>query len=191
MSLSDNSLASSGRLDDWMRVIVGAAIVALVPMAQNWYSADRAEADRARQAERADAERTRHLRGINELVARVEFDEPPVPADSVIVRAVDLARLYRDDPAVADRAYKLQRVTVSLSHYVVRGNELHWHLGSADVPAVIVFTFSVAPIVHLDRTKAVWIVGTCAGWERDNIPRGLSGYDFRVRVTGCELVKGD
>src|SRR5687768_2149971 len=89
-------LSRRDRLEDWIRVIVGATIVAMVPMAQNWYS-----------AERAEDERTRHLRGLNELKARADLAGPPVPvADAVIVRPSDLARLYRDDPRAADRAYQ-------------------------------------------------------------------------------------
>lgn len=100
------------------------------------------------------------------------------------VRATDLARNYRDRPAVASQAYDGRRVLVALTNPVVRGHELHWHLAGPDVPAVVVCRFEGAVPTP---APVVWIVGTCRGRVDDGAAREFTGYTFHVVIEGCRV----
>ena len=103
--------------------------------------------------------------------------EPPIP-----VRAADLARAYRDDPATARAAYDGRPVLVGLTNPVRRGNSLHWHLAGPDFPAAVVCHFDGPPP---PAAPTVWVAGTCRGAAPDGRDRQFPGYGFRVVVTGC------
>lgn len=108
---------------------------------------------------------------------------PPSPGP-IIVRAPDLARAYRADKSAAELAYTHQRVVVYCHGFVVRGNEIHWHLASNKVPAVVVFRFPQPPMA----TGPVWILGTCSGSFRDGQAREFDGYEFHIVISDCALV---
>lgn len=169
------ALVKRDHIAEWLRTLVGCGVLVLPLLAQQWYSADRAE-----------GERTQQLRGINETRALVELAGPAVPtAEATLVSPADLVRLYRDDPRAADRAYGGRRVTVPVRGGVVRGGEVHWHLGDPANPPVVVFEFAGPP--PGGRPAILWITGTVAGAERDDgaPAREVGGYNFHVRITDC------
>lgn len=118
------------------------------------------------------------------LVLVLGCEQVPPASGPPIVRAPDLARSYRDTPRAADDAYSGQVVLVPLTHYVRRGEELHWHLADAQVPAVVVLVGEFP--AHLPAT--VWVKGTCRGRVHDGHPREFTGYDFHVVLTDCSPV---
>lgn len=109
--------------------------------------------------------------------------QAPAPdKEPLIVRATDLARFYRDDPATASAAYGNQPVRLCLTNPVLRGSELHWHLAGHDNPAVVVCRFAAVPIVP---GQVVWLTGVCRGRVEDGREREFTGYSFHVLVTDC------
>jgi len=110
-------------------------------------------------------------------------DTPPTP---LTVRASDLARFYRDQPATASRAYDGRPVRVALTNPVARGGELHWHVAGPDVPAVVVCRFA-GPVPA--AAPVVWVVGTCRGRTNDGAAREFSGYTFHVVIADCRAAE--
>jgi len=106
------------------------------------------------------------------------------PTEPLGVRPSDLMQSYRDQTSAAQLAYDNVEITVRIRNYVVKGNEIHWHLGTNNYPASIVFVF-------FDPIKAdgsITIRGVCRGRYDDGKPREQAGMTFSVQVTGCQLV---
>lgn len=99
------------------------------------------------------------------------------------VRASDLARFYRERPAVASEAYDGKLVLLALTHPVAVGSELRWQLSNAPgYPPVVVCRFAGAAPAP---APVLWITGTCRGRIDDGQTREFTGYTFHVVIDSC------
>lgn len=108
----------------------------------------------------------------------------PQPIRPPVVRASDLAESFRLAPETARDAYKGQRIIIRMEFYVVRDQEIHWHLGSDKSPAVVVCRIGPVEIPK----GVIWIDGLCEGKITDRAVREIAGYDFHVLISDCRVV---
>lgn len=172
------------RTDAWLRTLVGAGIVVLPLLAQQWLDADRAERGRL-------SDRLSRVRMDHDVLAVVEsaYGPPPPPAGAARVTAASLARLFAEDPATAAQLYAGRRVLVPARGAVRGAGGWGWPVGDPARPSVVRFEFDgPAPSAI---PPGAWIEGTCEGRtdDDDGPARNVAGYGFHVRVTGC-VVKG-
>lgn len=123
---------------------------------------------------------------------------PPNDGEVRIVEALALVRYYRDEPGPAGLAYDTQRVRILVTAYDRGGlpTELRLILryGPNAEENRPVLVLKAAPGESFPDRKAltgeIYIEGVCQGREDDGCDRGVSGYTFKVTLTGCRLVPG-
>lgn len=125
------------------------------------------------------SERAHQATDTNELRALVRANSD-APTDAPIVLPMDLVRTYHERPKIAEKAYTGKRIAVQIRQYVIRGREIHWHLGDVNLPALLVFECDDVP----EPAAILWVTGTCEGITKDGGRREF-GYDFHIRVSGC------
>ncbi len=120
-------------------------------------------------------------------LAMLNSCSPNIPSASepILVRPVDLVRSYRDSRQTADDSYTGQMVLIPVTDGRVRGKELHWHVGSAEKPAMIVFEFAEDPTLP---AGLVWVQGRCRGSIQDAGERELPEYTWHIIIAECRLV---
>ena len=112
---------------------------------------------------------------------------PDAPAPGAVhpVRPADLARDYRDRPAVAGAAYDGVRVVLPIGNCRPRPGGLGWALGAAPASSPVVLLDFAGPVPADPR--GLWAEGTCRGRADDDVRRD-GAYTFTVRVTDCRVV---
>jgi hypothetical protein len=102
------------------------------------------------------------------------------------ITATALAAQFRDDPVGASAAFKGQTVQVLVRRWDATETQILWKIiysNNNDPPTII---FEVPDAKKL--RAPCWIEGRCEGAVKDYRSRGLPGYDFIIRVTGCRVV---
>lgn len=128
---------------------------------------------------------------------------PPPPADPVAVE-VNWSEVYlaydRDkNPLAADAKYKGKRLKLI-------GVKV-WQISRTARGKAYLSTMTILPTArfepepnfffyladeqtagHVKKDGTYTIEGTCRGWERDGVSRGIPGFDWRVEFTGCRVI---
>lgn len=176
------------RVKEWVAKVVnsiaGYVILGIVYTVVQWYMSGLTLAERGRE-----------VRTDNEREARGWLDASPkhtqyIQPGATVVRPIDLARSYRDTTRGAEFAYSGQTVAIPIRDYIVRGREVHWHLGDIRTPAVVVMCLAEGAGVPAaaQNHRILWVTGQCHGRIEDGVEREFPGYGFHVRITHCRAV---
>jgi hypothetical protein len=120
------------------------------------------------------------------LVSMTACLPPVMDGEPREITAADLAAQFRDDPAGAAAAFEGQTVQVLVRRWDATETQILWKViySNNNDPPTIIFDLPDAKKVR----PPCWIEGRCEGVVKDARSRGLPGYGFTIRVTGCRVV---